>query len=128
MTIRISHVAIYCNNLEKSKDFYVKYFGAACNDKYTNTKGFSSYFLSFDDGTRLELMAHTQLAERDFTDITTGLNHIAFSVSGKENVIQLTDRITTDGYKLVCGPRITGDGYFESVVSDPDGNKIEITA
>lgn len=127
MKISITHVAIYTTDLEKMKVFYEKYFDAISNTKYQNSEGFSSYFLSFGNEVRLELMSHEQLICRDVLEKVNGISHIAFSVGSKEKVLKLTKRITDDGYLLFSPPRSTGDGYFESCVSDPDGNRIEIT-
>lgn len=127
MNISITHVAMYANDLETTKEFYVKYFGASSNQKYINDEGFSSYFLSFNSGARLEVMAHESLEYRKPKDKVNGISHIAFSVGNRENVISLTERIMGDGYELYSPPRVTGDGYFESCIADPDGNRIEIT-
>ena len=127
MNISIAHIAVYANDLEKTKDYYVKYFHGTCNEKYQNAKGFSSYFITFDGGARLEVMGHTDLTVCTPEDMRTGYSHIAFSVGSKENVLKLTKAITSDGYALLSPPRTTGDGYFESCVADPDGNRVEIT-
>ena len=124
--MRITHVAIYTMDIERSRSFYQKYFNAESNEKYVNSKGFSSYFLTFSQGVKLEIMAHTKLLQKELLDKVTGLNHIAFSVGSKDEVINLTERITGDGYTLLSPPRNTGDGYFESCIADPDGNRIEI--
>jgi lactoylglutathione lyase len=124
----IIHTAIYTMDLERSKAFYQKYFYAKSNEKYQNKFGFSSYFLSFSQGARLEIMSHTKLEERAFVDKATGINHIAFSVGSKDDVIAITEQIVNDGYTLLSPPRTTGDGYFESCIADPDGNRIEIVA
>ncbi len=127
MSISITHVAIYTSDLERMKHFYEKYFKATSNPKYQNTNGFSSYFLNFGNEVRLEIMSHAQLEYREVLDKVNGISHIAISVGSKENVIALTERITNDGYSLLSPPRHTGDGYFESCIADPDGNRIEIT-
>ena len=127
MKFSITHAAVYTPDLERSKAFYMKYFNAESNAKYENSKGFSSYFLSFSKGVKLEIMSHTKLEYRQAIDKVTGINHIAFAVGSKEEVIALTERITGDGYALLSPPRTTGDGYFESCIADPDGNRIEIT-
>lgn len=127
MSVHITHFAVYAQNLEKSKEYYVQYFHGSSNQKYENTKGFSSYFISFDSGARLEIMSHTDLEKRTQKDKESGWSHIAFSVGSKEAVIELTNRIVADGYALLSPSRVTGDGYFESCVSDPDGNRVEIT-
>jgi len=127
MKVSIEHVAVYAIDLEKTKDFYVKYFGGVSNNKYQNKQGFSSYFITFDSGVRLEVMGHESLSVRQIEDMVNGFSHIAFSVGSKENVLALTEQITADGYALLSAPRETGDGYFESCVADPDGNRVEIT-
>lgn len=123
----ITHAAIYTTDIEKMKAYYIKYFDGISNDRYTNSNGFSSYFISFASGSRLEIMHHTELTKRPVTDKINGWNHLAFSVGSKDAVIKLTEVIISDGYELFSPPRETGDGYFESCVSDPDGNRIEIT-
>ena len=126
----INHVAIWTSDLENIKDFYVKYFNGVANAIYSNPKtGFRSYFITFNDGSRLELMESASVNEiknnADKQDL--GLAHIAFSVGDKESVDQLTDRLIQDGYILASAPRMTGDGYYESCVFDPELNRIEIT-
>lgn len=123
----ITHVAIYAHDLEKVKDFYVRYFDGISNDKYVNAKGFSSYFITFESGARLEIMAHQELSKREPVDKVNGLAHIAFAVGSKEAVLELTNLLIADGYELLSPPRTTGDGYFESCVADPEGNRIEIS-
>ncbi len=127
MKVRIEHVALYVKDIEEVKSFYVKYFGAKSNGLYQNEEGFSSYFLTFDTGARLEIMAHTLLEHREVKELVNGFNHLAFSVGSKEEVLRLTQEIVKDGHKLLSSPRDTGDGYFESCIADPEGNRIEIT-
>jgi lactoylglutathione lyase len=129
--MRIEHIAIWTNNLEELKEFYVTYFQAQASAKYVNpAKQFESYFLTFPSGTvRLELMRKPAPSESlDDTGVqATGYAHLAFSVGSKEQVDALTARIQDNGFAVVDGPRYTGDGYYESCVLDPDGNRIEIT-
>lgn len=128
--MKINHLAIWVKDLEKSKKFYIKYFGAVANEKYHNpVKKFSSYFLSFgDDNIRLELMYKPNIFTSKQSDSeTVGLAHFAFSAGSKEEVDLLTEKLWEEGYKILDGPRTTGDGYYESVIADPDGNRIEIT-
>jgi lactoylglutathione lyase len=128
--MKIEHLAIWCKDLEKLKQFYVTYFSARPNDKYHNpTKNFSSYFLSFDDGCRLELMQMPGIPDsaNDAYKQFKGLVHFAISVGDKSVVDSLTDRLRKDGFEIIGEPRTTGDGYYESVVLDPEGNRIEIT-
>lgn len=127
MSINISHVGVYVTDIEKSKDFYETYFGGKCNELYKNSKGFSSYFIKFDNGARLEIMNHVDLEKRAVIDKVNGWSHVAFSVGNQEKVLEITEKIVNAGYKLLSPPRKTGDGYFESCVEDPDGNRIEIT-
>ena len=126
--MRIEHIAIYVNDLEATKDFFVKYFHATSNAGYHNeTTGFQSYFLNFDDGARLEIMKKPVMQD-DAKDLTrTGYIHIAFSLGSKEAVDALTERMKQDGYEVVSGPRTTGDGYYESCIVGIEGNQIEIT-
>jgi lactoylglutathione lyase len=127
--MKIEHIAIWTRNLERLKDFYVTYFEARANDKYVNpTKGFESYFLSFSSGARLELMYLPDIRPaQDFPENPVGLTHLAFSVGSKERVDQLTDDLQAADYTVASAPRTTGDGYYESLILDPDGNRIEIT-
>lgn len=127
MNIRIEHVAVYATDIDKTRDYYLKYFGGKRNSLYKNATGFSSYFITFDQGARLEIMYHTQLIKRDNLDKAKGWSHVAFSVGSREKVLEITRQIATDGYELYSPPRTTGDGYFESCVADPDGNRVEIT-
>ena len=128
--MKIEHIAIWCKNIEAMKAFYEKYFNAHANDKYINHgKGFSSYFLSFDSGTRLEIMEMASVPESSNNpyDQFIGYIHLAFSVGSEHGVESLTQRLQNDGYEVLDGPRKTGDGYYESVVLDPENNRIEIT-
>ena len=126
--MKIEHTAMYVADLEMAKDFFVKYFGGRANDIYHNHKtGFRSYFITFDEGVRLELMNKPGVSAVDNTSERMGYAHIAFSVGSKEKVDELTERLKNDDYDMVSGPRTTGDGYYESCVLDIEGNRIEIT-
>ena len=126
--MKIEHIALYVNDLEKARDFFITYFGASSNDGYHNkTTDFRSYFLTFDDGSRLEIMTKPDLTDSgDFLN-RFGYAHIAFSTGSKENVDSLTARLKEDGYPILSGPIITGDGYYESCIVGFEGNLIEIT-
>lgn len=126
--MKIEHVAMYVNNLEAAKDFFVKYLGGTSNDGYHNEKtDFRSYFISFEDGARLELMNKPELVDQDKDLNRTGYAHIAFSEGSKEAVNEITDMLRTAGFKIVSGPRTTGDGYYESCIVVIEGNQVEIT-
>lgn len=126
--MKIEHVAMYVNDLEKARDFFIKYLGGVSNDGYHNTKtGFKSYFISFDDGSRLELMNKPGMTDDEKVLARTGYIHIAFSLGSKEAVDELTERLKFNGYEVVSGPRTTGDGYYESCIIGIEGNQIELT-
>ncbi len=126
--MRIEHVAIYVNDLEKARDFFAKYFGAVANDGYHNPKtDFKSYFLSFGDGARIEIMNKPYMVDFSKDTARTGYAHVAFSVGSKEKVYELTEQLRSDGYKILSGPRTTGDGYYESCIAAIEQIQIEIT-
>lgn len=126
--MKIEHVAMYVNDLEKTKDFFEKYFGARSNDGYHNLKtDFRSYFLTFDDGARLEIMNRPEMTDMEKDIARTGYIHIAFSVGSKEKVDELTGTLKVAGYEVISGPRTTGDGYYESCIVAMEGNQIEVT-
>lgn len=125
--MKIEHLAIWTNQLEALKDFYCKYFKAESSEKYHNpNKQFTSYFLTFESGSRLELMHRPQLAGST-TNSAVGLAHFAFSVGSEQEVDQMTEMLSNEGYPPIDGPRRTGDGYYESTFHDPDGNIVELT-
>ena len=128
--MRIEHIAIWTKQLETMREFYVGYFNGRSNAKYTNPRtGFQSYFITFDDGARLELMQQDGKGPNPNTaeQQHLGLIHLAMSVGDETAVNQLTETLSQDGFFILGKPRRTGDGYYESVVLDPDGNRIEIT-
>lgn len=126
--MKIEHIAMYVKDLEKTKTFFETYLNARSNAGYHNPKtDFRSYFLSFDDGARLEIMNKPQMQDSSKALTQTGYIHIAFSVGSKEKVDELTAKLKEDGYEIISGPRITGDGYYESCVVGIEGNQIEIT-
>ena len=131
MAIRIEHVALWTQDLERCKRFYVSYFGATAGAKYVNAaKGFESCFLTFAEGARIEAMTTSTLSPLVIEPGAQrmGLTHLAIAVGSEQLVDKLTQQLREDGYPILDGPRRTGDGYYESVVLDPDGNRIEITA
>ena len=130
--MKIEHIAIWAKDIEKLKDFYSHYFHAIAGEKYFNTKkNFHSYFLSFDTGCRLELMQMPGILDnKEHTPASQyfGLTHLAISLGSSELVDHLTTQLRNNGYVIASEPRTTGDGYYESVILDPEGNRIEITA
>ena len=126
--MKIEHIAMYVQDLEKAKKFFVKYFAAKSNAMYHNPNtDFKSYFLSFDDGARLEIMQKPGVEAQTENQMRTGFIHMAISVGSKEQVDKLTETLKQDGYTVTSGPRTTGDGYYESCVVAVEGNLIEIT-
>ena len=127
--MRIEHIAFWVNDLERMKNFYKEYFNMNCGEKYENTsKEFFSYFLSFGSGARLEIMNRPDIIEQDGgKGVTNGLFHLAISVGNKEKVDELTELIRSGGFEIIGEPRTTGDGYYESIIADPEGNHVEIT-
>ena len=126
--MKIEHIAMYVNDLEKTKEFFIKYFKATPSEKYHNVKtGFQSYFLSFDEGSRLEIMYKPDMIDIKKELNRTGYAHVAFSVGSKAEVDNITALFKEDGYEVISGPRTTGDGYYESCIIDLEGNQIEIT-
>ncbi|KRM72161.1 VOC family protein [Lacticaseibacillus brantae] len=124
--MQIEHIGLWVNDLDTISAFYMQYFDATRNERYHNaTTGFSSYFLSFSDGARLEIM--TNDAGITTAIPNTGYAHLAFAVGTAADVDQLVQRLTADGITLVNGPRTTGDSYYEAVIEDPEGNLIELT-
>lgn len=126
--MKIEHIALYVNDLEAAKDFFCRYFAAKANDGYHNPRtDFRSYFLSFDDGSRLEIMHKPALVGLEKIPNRTGYIHLAFSAGSRDAVDSLTRQLAADGYPTLSGPRVTGDGYYESCVLGFEGNLIEIT-
>lgn len=129
--MQIEHVAIWTKDIEQLKTFYMTYFGATAGKKYVNVeKQYESYFLTFDSGARLELMCKPGILEVQDAhpdDQFYGYSHLAFSVGSPKKVDELTTQFQKDGYQIISGPRHTGDGYYESCVLDPGGNRVEIT-
>ncbi len=124
----IEHIAMYVNDLEKARAFFTEYFGATSNEGYHNPRtDFRSYFLSFDHGSRLEIMQKPDLSDAEKSLNRTGYIHIAFSLGSKSAVDALSQRLKEDGYEVISGPRTTGDGYYESCIVGIEGNQIEIT-
>ena len=129
--MKIDHIAIWTYNLEGLKNFYMQYFDASSNEIYHNhSKEFSSHFLTFEGGCRIEIMEMPKIpkSKNDPLKQFTGLIHFAIKVDSKSKVNQLTERLKSDGFKIIGEPRTTGDGCYESVFLDPDGNRVEIMA
>ena len=126
--MKIEHIALYVNDLEGARDFFIKYFGAVSNEGYHNSRtDFHSYFLTFTDGARLEIMTRPDLTDSGDLLNRFGYAHIAFSVGSTEAVDYLSAKLSVDGYPVISGPRTTGDGYYESCILGFEGNIMEIT-
>jgi len=127
--MHIGHIAIWTRDLEAMKLFYTRYFGGVSNNKYANpVKKFESYFISFGSGASLELMYKPSVCNPNEKAEHLGITHIAFTLGAKQAVQELTETLRADGYTVAGEPRTTGDGYFESVVLDVEGNRIELVA
>jgi len=127
----IDHLAIWTDNLEKIKEYYINFFDATVNDKYTNPQtGFSSYFLSFADGARIEIMHRQDIPENNNDTIKQykGIIHFAFLVDTAKEVNDKAKQLADAGYTILRGPRITGDGYYEFETIDPENNRLEVMA
>lgn len=127
--MKIEHIAIWVSDIERMRKFYEQYFDAKAGKKYVNSKkNFTSYFLIFEEGARLELMHKPEISSfsKKGKELL-GFTHFAVSIGSKEKVDELTNQLRKDGFKITGVPRTTGDGYYESVVLDPEGNRIEIT-
>ena len=124
--MKIHHIAIWTFRLEELREFYIRYFNGTSNEKYINPKkGFESYFIYFDDGAALELMSRTDVQNTPIEENKLGLTHCALSFQSKEDVLRTTEQLRSEGYTIAGEPRTSGDGYFESVILDPDGNRVE---
>lgn len=126
--MKIEHVAMYVNDLLSEREFFITFFNARSNSGYQNEKtGFQSFFLTFEDGARLEIMKKPEMENVEKFFSRTGYAHLAFSLGDKEKVDALTVRMLSAGYEVISGPRTTGDGYYESCILDGEGNQIELT-
>lgn len=129
--MKLDHIAIWTKDIERLKDFYVKFFNGRSNEKYTNANnGFESYFITFESGARLELMSMPGIAENKNDAINkqhTGIIHLAFGVNYLVEVDEKAKELEASGIKLISRPRVTGDGYYEFETCDPDHNRIEVT-
>ena len=127
--MKLQHIAMYVQDLERAKAFFMKYFDAVPNEKYHNPRtNLMTYFLSFSGGASLEIMTRPELVEHDNNPFRMGLIHIAMEVGTEEKVRELTERLRADGYTVTSEPRTTGDGHYESCIADIEGNLIEIVA
>lgn len=127
--MKIDHVAMYVNDLEAEKNFFIKYFDAKAGSKYTNFRSdFSNYFLKFEDGSRLEIMTRNSSVDDKKIRYRTGFHHIAISIGDRKDVDDMMKKFDADGVIVVSGARTTGDGYYAAVIVDPEGNEIEIIA
>jgi lactoylglutathione lyase len=126
--IKIDHIAVYVHDLEKAKEFFEKYFHAQSNELYYNPNtGLKTYILSFDGHTRLELMTRPEIIDVRTSVFRNGYIHLSFNLGSKQNVDDLTQKMQEDGFRILSGPRVTGDGYYESCVEGSEGNLLELT-
>lgn len=126
--MKIEHVAMYVADLEENRKFFEKYFGGSAGEMYYNSHTqFRSYFITFEDGARLEIMNRPDMQDHEKSPLQTGLVHLAFSAGSKDQVDRITHDLEADGYKVLSRPRVTGDGYYESCVLGPENNILEIT-
>jgi lactoylglutathione lyase len=126
--VRIEHVAVWVRDLERMREFYVRTLGGTSGALYHNdATGYRSYFIALAEGARVELMQMPGVPNRKPGDMI-GYAHIALSVGGREAVDAAAARLLARGVTVVSGPRETGDGYYEAVALDPEGNRIELTA
>ena len=129
----LEHVAIWTRDLEGMKEFYCAYFDGKAGAKYRSKSAahpnFESYFLTFVDGSRLELMQMPTIPESAYApgQEALGLTHIAFAVGGTDEVDALAKRAHAEGRPVLLEPHRTGDGYYEACILDPDGNRVEVT-
>lgn len=127
----LEHAALWVRDLEAMKDFYVSRFGATAGARYENrAKGFTSYFLAFGTGARLELMRKDSMTGSALDDASgerLGYAHLAFSCGSEGEVDRLAERFESEGVPVISGPRRTGDDYYEVLILDPEGNSVEIT-
>ena len=125
--MKIEHIAIWVQDLERMKDFYQKYFKGTASELYYNKQtGFKSYFIKFTDGSRLEIMTRPDIKNVK-TGNLLGYAHISISLGSKESVDKYTEKFEANGYSIMSKPRTTGDGYYESTILDPEGNLLELT-
>ncbi len=126
--MKLDHLAMYVEDLEGAKEFFIRFFAAETNEEYYNPQtGLRTYFLSFSGGSRLEIMTRPGLFPGGQEQFFTGYTHLAFSAGSRDRVDQLTKELAENGYEVLSGPRLTGDGYYESCICGPEGNQIEIT-
>ena len=126
--MRIDHIALCVRNLEAMRDFYIRYFGAVAGELYHNPRtGLRTYFLAFDGGARVELMQKPD-ALPGGVELREGWAHLSFTLGSRGAVDAATERLRAAGCAVESGPRVTGDGYYESCVLDPEGNRVELLA
>lgn len=127
--MRINHIAVWADDIELLKEFYCRWFGATAAPRYHNPKrGLTSYFLTFPDGgAMLEIMNEPEIMAVDGGKKLRGFCHIAMSVGSRERVNEMTESMRGAGVPVIGNPRTTGEGLYESVVADPEGNIVELT-
>lgn len=127
--MKLHHVAIWVNDLNKIKDYYMQHFGAVVNELYVNkTTGLNSYFLSFPSGSQIEILYRPDIPDNlnDTIAQYKGYTHLAFEVESREEVDSKAKELQAAGYPILRGPRVTGDGYYEFETLDPENNRLEV--
>ncbi len=126
--MKVEHIALYVRDLEEAREFFTRFFGAEAGGEYHNPRtGLKTCFLSFGDGARIEIMNRPEMEDEEKGLMRTGYIHLAFSAGSREAVDRLTEELAGAGYEVLSGPRVTGDGYYESCVLGFEDNQIEIT-
>ena len=126
--IKIDHIAMYVANLEGARKFFTEFFAATSNEQYHNPRtGLRTYFLTFPDGGRLEIMSRPEVSVVDNPVYRSGFIHLSFCLGSREEVDRMTSLLSSQGYEVLSGPRVTGDGYYESCIKGFEGNLIELT-
>lgn len=126
--VAVHHVAVWVDDLERARAFYVDALGGRSGPPYHNVRtGFRSYFVDFGGGARLELMSRPDVGPAERKTIATGYAHVALSVGSRDAVDAMVGALEARGTVVESRPRQTGDGYYEAVVLDPEGNRIELT-
>ncbi|MGI6110407.1 MAG: VOC family protein [Eubacteriaceae bacterium] len=125
--MRIDHISMFATRPEEVKAFYVKYFGATPSKEFIDTEsGLPSYYLTFDDGSRVEILNRPEITRMAKNHIDLGYIRVSYMLDSREEVDKLANRLQSDGYAIIQQPKETPDGFYDCVVLDPDDNQIVI--